>query len=111
METLDALQRRTAFTYNWKGLPECITQADGNRISLTYDERGNIRELKNARGSVTWHGYDKLNRVTVSIDPNGNQTKYTYDRAGNLQTVINASDQAWSAFAGLVQQLILERIS
>lgn len=90
METFNALQRKTAFAYNGKDLPECITQADVSRIFLTYDDRGNIRELKDARDGVTRYGYDRLNRVAECIDANGNQAKYTYHKAGKLQAVTNA---------------------
>lgn len=66
-----------------------VIQADGSRLRLSYDERGNITELTDAGGGKSRYAYDALNRVIEAADPKGNRTRFAYDRAGNILSVTN----------------------
>ncbi len=69
-----------------------VTDALGNRIAYTLDNRGNrIKEevfdpsdtLRQTRSNV----YDALNRLKNAIGAQGQATVYTYDNNGNLKSV------------------------
>lgn len=69
----DALNRVTSYT-----------DTQGNTITYTYDEVGNLQTMGYPGGNVVTYTYDAANRMETITDWNGNITIYTYDNAGNL---------------------------
>lgn len=77
-------------------LAKCITDAQGNQNTATYDTRGNLTQNKNTTTGATLTNTrnpavptcgGKPGQVCSSADGKGNTTTYTYDSAGNLTTV------------------------
>lgn len=81
---------KARFEYDRKGqLITCI-QEDGSKISLEYDEAGNISAIINPMGGRTSYIYDNLRRVIATIDAKGQKTSYSYNDADELIMVCNA---------------------
>ena len=55
--------------------------------TFVYDERGNLKQVTDARNNITKYDYDSRNRVISILDANLGETKYSYDKAGNLVSV------------------------
>jgi len=85
----DALNQRTVLSHKSDMSAE-ITQADGTKIRIAYDDRKNITQIVDASESVTKYNYDELNRVVSVTDGNNNKTNFTYDMQGNVTEVRNA---------------------
>ena len=66
------------------------TDAVGVETQYNYDCMGNLIEtianLNTAREEKSQNSYDKLGRVTKSVDAENGTSKYTYDRFGNVKT-------------------------
>jgi RHS repeat-associated protein len=56
--------------------------------TYTYDERGNLKTIKNDAGITTFF-YNKQNQCLFITEPDQQSTGYTYDFAGNLITCID----------------------
>lgn len=66
-----------------------MENADKNTTRITYDERGNIRNIRDAGGTEISYQYDLLNRVVRTTDGNGNNTLFEYDEADRIRKVTN----------------------
>jgi RHS repeat-associated protein len=79
---------------------ETVIDANGNRIDLFLDERGNAlterRWLDELNYLDTVRTYDAGDRVLTESDPLGNTTYYTYDARGNMLTRTGPDDQTWT---------------
>jgi YD repeat-containing protein len=69
-----------------------VTDANGHRVSFTYDGQGNVlsRSVQLDDGATqTWsYTYNQFSEVTSATDPLGNITSFQYDPRGNLLAVI-----------------------
>ncbi len=106
----DPLQKTTAYEYHPDGLLKKVTPPGTNPATteFTYDEDGNLVEVRNgldqattfeydavgnqvavvdALGHKSTREYDLLNRPTLARSPLGNATRTAYDGNGNLVTV------------------------
>jgi RHS repeat-associated protein len=73
----------TTYDYDAKG--RLIKQTFGtNQVSYTYNLKGNIDTITDAKGLKTSYAYDLLDRVTSVTYPNGNKEQYSYDKEGNV---------------------------
>lgn len=89
-------QRTTSYTYDKRGLPTSMTDANGNTTNYSYDEAGHLAvttapavQVETAGGSpltqrpVTSTGFNTFGEAVEEVDPNGNQTTTVYDANGN----------------------------
>ncbi|MFG2149532.1 LamG-like jellyroll fold domain-containing protein [Streptomyces sp. NPDC048696] len=89
-------QRTTSYTYDKRGLPTSMTDANGNTTGYSYDEAGNLAvttapavQVETAGGTpvtqrpVTTSGFNTFGEAVEEVDPNGNQTTTVYDANGN----------------------------
>jgi RHS repeat-associated protein len=51
--------------------------------NYTLDANGNATDVTTPRGTIYASGFDRLDRLTSSTDPEANKTTYGYDAAGN----------------------------
>ena len=98
----DGLNRITSYSYDTYGRLQQVTFPEGNKVSHTYDTRGNITETRRIAKSgsgladlITTAGYDatcsnpvKCNQPNWTKDANGNQTDYTYNATTGLLTSV-----------------------
>lgn len=82
-------QTRT-FAYDSLKRLKSATNPESGTISYEYDNNSNMSQKTDARGVVTYFGYDALNRVTTILyrvngqpDPNTGDVQYFYDNATN----------------------------
>jgi YD repeat-containing protein len=52
-----------------------------------YDEDSNLVELKDPRGNITRHSYDRLGRLIATEGPAGNRMEFFYDPEGNTRII------------------------
>ena len=64
-----------------------IVGNNGQQVTLTYDNDGNLKSRTDAGGRVTTFDYDPQNRLTRTVAPDGGITSQSYDTEGNLWTV------------------------
>ncbi|MGW0993401.1 golvesin C-terminal-like domain-containing protein, partial [Streptomyces sp. NPDC002523] len=57
------------FTYGPTGYPEKITDAKNNDTTFVYDERGNTKEVTNAKGAKVTQDYDYFGRPLTKKEP------------------------------------------
>lgn len=99
-------------TYSYSGLSTTTTE-DGIATTRTYDVLGNLAEVEDPAGTITYEmaadgqpisitapgsiatsfTYDQYRRRTSIIDPSAGTTSYTYDSAGNTASETNANSQ------------------
>ena len=99
-------------TYSYSGLSTTTTE-DGIATTRTYDVLGNLAEVEDPAGTITYEmaadgqpisitapgsiatsfTYDQYRRRTSIIDPSAGTTSYTYDSAGNTASETNANGQ------------------
>ncbi|MFD7540923.1 LamG-like jellyroll fold domain-containing protein [Streptomyces sp. NPDC059819] len=89
-------QQTTSYTYDKRGLPTSMTDANGQTTSYSYDEAGNLAvttapavQVETSGGApvtqrpVTTSGFNTFGEAVEEVDPNGNQTTTVYDANGN----------------------------
>jgi len=69
------------------GRPWVDSGNNGQRVSYSYDNNGNLKTRADAAGRVTSYEYDARNRVTKVTAPDGGITTSSYDNEGNLAWV------------------------
>ncbi|MCL4786374.1 MAG: hypothetical protein KJ070_06200 [Verrucomicrobia bacterium] len=88
----------TRYAYDTVGRLAAVTDAKTNVVSYTYDACDNVLSVTQTdrpdsggapQQFVTVHGYDKLHRLTRSVDNVGNTNLYAYDSRGNLVSHLN----------------------
>ncbi|QFR48818.1 DUF5011 domain-containing protein [Sulfurimonas lithotrophica] len=73
----------TTYEYDAKG--RVVKEMTGSRIvSYSYDSKGNIATVTNAKGETTNYAYDIMDRVTTITYPNGTTENYEYDFNSNM---------------------------
>jgi RHS repeat-associated protein len=60
---------------------------NGQSVTFTYDNNGNVKTRTDVAGRLTQYSYDAQNRVAQTIGPDGGITSMAYDAEGNLRTV------------------------
>jgi RHS repeat-associated protein len=60
---------------------------NGQYLSFTYDNSGNVKARTDASGRQTSYDYDAQNRLIRATAPDGGMTSVAYDIEGNLWTV------------------------
>ena len=75
----------TTHEYDAAGRRKATINAMGFRTSTEYDAFGNAVKVTDPLGNVGYFYFDKLNRVTMQIDPEGNATRTIYWGAGSNQ--------------------------
>jgi RHS repeat-associated protein len=81
---------QTNITYDVKGNPLTITDADNKVTTFTYDSRGLLLTSKDALNQTTTFTYDTQGRLLTTTDPLNRTTTLTYDNAGNVATSTDA---------------------
>ena len=80
-----------------------MTQA-GRSTNYTYDTRGRVASVTDARQRATEYSYDLADRMTAIKRPDGRQVTFTYDARGNL-TSLTPPGRTAHTFAYYVPQL------
>ncbi|WP_431256772.1 hypothetical protein ACQ86G_18980 [Roseateles chitinivorans] len=75
----------TTHEYDAAGRRTSTINAMGLRTSTAYDAFGNAVKVTDPLGNVGYFYFDKLNRVTLQVDPEGYATRTTYWTAGSNQ--------------------------
>ncbi|MBR5799865.1 MAG: RHS repeat protein, partial [Lachnospiraceae bacterium] len=70
--------------------PYEICLADGSRLRINYDKRGNILAIDYPDGTGMSYRYDILGRVVESSDKKGNTTRFAYDAMNRITEVVRA---------------------
>lgn len=69
--------------YNILNRPSVVTDAMGNRVTLSYDAMWNISGIKTEEGAEEIYQYDNRNRLSKVTNALGNSVEYGYDGNGN----------------------------
>ena len=83
----------TTYTYDNAGNLTEIKDPAGNKTSITYDTAGNLltRTLPLV-GNTVYDNYDYKGNPGAITDPNGNSIIYTYDLLGRVKSATNQAD-------------------
>jgi len=74
--------------YNTQHLPQSITDAAGQILTIGYNAAGQVQTLTNAKNQTTTIAYDSDGRMqSVTYPAAGATTTYSYDTYGRLRTV------------------------
>ena len=95
--TYDALNRliliegatgaKTRYTYGTHGKVTEIEDAQGNKISLEYDEAGQLSRETNPLGESRSYTYTALGKIKTITDEAGRTTNYAYLPGGQLSQI------------------------
>ena len=83
----DASGNRLSVTTNLNNNSQVIVDDLGNQTIYQYDARGNTTSETNALGHTTLSTFDANNNKLTETDPLGRVTTYTYDSFDNILTV------------------------
>lgn len=72
------------FDFNEKDQLILYEDRNGNRTVYSYDEKGNLAEIKDALGNKTKYVYNNQNQMIKKISPRGGYILKSYDDRGNL---------------------------
>ena len=75
---------KESWTFGERVDGEVVPEDVNYTISYVYDEEGNVIEVNDQFGNVTYYGYDCRNRLRNVTDPEGYRTEYIYDAANRL---------------------------
>lgn len=103
IQSTDAEGRVTRFRYDaMNRLTQVIdaTNADPDPACgiagvtcYTYDPKGNLIGVTDARGNATAFEYDEMDRLRTTVDPLGNPETFAYDANGNLLSTLDRKAQ------------------
>lgn len=92
---LDALGRRTGYTYDPSDNLETITDALSGLTKLDYDKADNLVAITDAKGHTNRFEYDADNMLVKFIEAGGQTTTYGYDAVHNQTAITNAKGNTW----------------
>jgi RHS repeat-associated protein len=120
--TYDDVGRRTQVAYA-NGVTGSFTYNDANRLteltykksdqsvlksfSHTYDDKGNLKTITDASGTITYT-YDEIDQLTNVLYPNSIEEGFAYDDAGNRTQYTITGSGAVSYTYDLADRLIEE---
>jgi RHS repeat-associated protein len=93
---LDALNRRTQFSYDLLGRVVSVTDPLNKVTQLSYDAPGNITSVTDALSRQIVLEYDDLNRHTATVEHGvtpSPRTEFSYDAATNLIAIKDAENR------------------
>ena len=82
--------KTTRYTYDNNRNLLSKTDPLGNATSYTYDARGNVTRIIDARGKTTAMTYDGRHNLLTFTNPNNDTSTFTYDARNNLLTARDA---------------------
>jgi len=81
--------------YNSTNMAQCaliaIRDADGNKLELHRDKKGNLTEVRTPHGRTLKFQYDDQSRIVRADDDRGQWTRYQYNGSGMLTDVFFSS--------------------
>ena len=83
---VDALGKRTVFTYDDAGRQTSETAPSGNMRSWTYDAAGLLETATDGVGNTSRYSYDDANQLTRITLPRGGHYDYEYGADGRMST-------------------------
>ncbi len=86
----DPLGNETRYTYDSKGNLLSVTDANGHKTSMEYNEFGQVKSVIDPLGQTTAMSYDNYGNVATTTDPLGNQTVLHYDAISRPVETIDA---------------------
>jgi RHS repeat-associated protein len=79
------LNQTVSYTYGENSdSPTVVTDAKGNPLTFTYDERGNVTEIGYIDGTSETYVYDQSGQVIQKTERSGDTFEYSYDQRGRL---------------------------
>ena len=72
------------FGCNAAGLLKAETDPEGNTVSYTYDQYGNIASKKDAAGNTTVYTYDSIGQKLSETTAEGDKTNWNYNKNGQV---------------------------
>jgi RHS repeat-associated protein len=96
--SMDALNRTSQYAYNAQGDLTSTTTPEGRTTIYTVDAAGRVQSIVEPRGNITGANpdtyrttlmWDKLDRVTSTINPLGHTSTTVFDPAGRVDHTIN----------------------
>jgi RHS repeat-associated protein len=78
-------------TYNTRGQPIKVTDANGNETNIAYRTDGRISQVTNPDGSAASYIYDIKAGTVIYTDELGTAYRYSYDAFGNLKEVLDVA--------------------
>lgn len=76
----------TRMYFDADGCPTAFDDANGNRMTLSYDDQGRLSQVSDTVGRSLTLAYDSQDRLIQVTDPSGRTFNYDYDSQGNLRT-------------------------
>jgi len=64
---------------------------------LTYDAKGNLLNVTDARSNATTYTYDNMDRLATRVNPLTRSESYQYDLAGNMRQFMDRKSRATKA--------------
>lgn len=100
--SIDPMEHPSAYAYDDLGRLVGVTvwndQGQPEMNSYRYDAVGNLTQITDAGGRLTWKSYDPVGRLSMEQDGLGNQSYFTYDPVGNRISTRDANGQTTTLF-------------
>ena len=93
------------YDHNLVSRQETITTRNGNTLTLTYDQNGNVLQERDALGGTTTYTYDAEGNKTSETNSLNQTTAYTYDAAGHILTRVTPEGTSTYTYNPLGQLL------
>jgi YD repeat-containing protein len=77
----------TRYTYDARGLPASVADANGGVKRLRWDDAGQLTEYTDCSDRTTRYEYDALGNLSTITDALGQRTHYVHDALGQLRMV------------------------
>jgi YD repeat-containing protein len=94
---LQQFVQTTTFVYDNAGQLIKVIHPDQSEITMTYDEVGRLKTLKDELNKTTTYEFDPncgcRDRIAKITDPDGRSITYTYDAAGRRVSFIDQSNR------------------
>ena len=79
----------TLYSYDEEGNVIEIKDALGNSTKYRYDLRGQLARVTDKREGITKFNYDRYGNIIAQTDPMGNQTQFNYDLVGRVVKAVD----------------------
>ncbi|MCH9625488.1 MAG: hypothetical protein S4CHLAM123_06630 [Chlamydiales bacterium] len=89
VQTIDACQNATQYTYNFVGQQTAIILPEGSATYKEYDTLGNLIKETDPKGYITQKTYNPFGQVLTVEYPDNTQEAYTYNSTGTIASYLD----------------------